>query len=249
MKPSNKSEGMEQDIKRMFGHDRRACIEANVCVPAPVGCGGPATEFNDELSRKEYSISGLCQNCQDSVFGKPKGKGGTKRYVAGPDEFVTDEYSMFSGQAEAVARLYNKYVGKSGNTWLVAQQEQAAEEVYVTNNPANSGGEGFGGATLSMPLVEGGVFLLRGGWHTNADSLFKDTGVDVRNTHRTFVVLSKERDSTNDGSWRTVMRGIVYKDSEPVLGSFDRYKELIKQHPEAKFYYSKSKGGSSLGPV
>lgn len=26
-------------------------------------------EFRDELSRKEYSISGLCQNCQDAVFG------------------------------------------------------------------------------------------------------------------------------------------------------------------------------------
>ena len=25
--------------------------------------------FRDDLSRKEYSISGLCQNCQDEVFG------------------------------------------------------------------------------------------------------------------------------------------------------------------------------------
>lgn len=28
------------------------------------------TEFRDELSRKEYSISGLCQRCQDEVFGE-----------------------------------------------------------------------------------------------------------------------------------------------------------------------------------
>jgi len=26
-------------------------------------------EFRDELSRKEYEISAMCQKCQDSVFG------------------------------------------------------------------------------------------------------------------------------------------------------------------------------------
>lgn len=34
-------------------------------------CGkeiNPATEFRDPLSLKEYSISGLCQDCQDEVF-------------------------------------------------------------------------------------------------------------------------------------------------------------------------------------
>ena len=37
-------------------------------------CTDCATEikednFRDELSKKEYSISGLCQKCQDEVFG------------------------------------------------------------------------------------------------------------------------------------------------------------------------------------
>jgi hypothetical protein len=27
-------------------------------------------DFRDDLSRKEYTISGLCQACQDLVFGK-----------------------------------------------------------------------------------------------------------------------------------------------------------------------------------
>ena len=27
-------------------------------------------DFRDALSRKEHSISGMCQMCQDSVFGK-----------------------------------------------------------------------------------------------------------------------------------------------------------------------------------
>lgn len=27
-------------------------------------------EFRDELSRKEFAISGLCQDCQDDTFGR-----------------------------------------------------------------------------------------------------------------------------------------------------------------------------------
>lgn len=30
----------------------------------------PRSEFRDELSAKEFTISGMCQDCQDDVFGK-----------------------------------------------------------------------------------------------------------------------------------------------------------------------------------
>lgn len=32
-------------------------------------CKSEITPFRDELSKKEFSISGMCQSCQDSVFG------------------------------------------------------------------------------------------------------------------------------------------------------------------------------------
>ena len=32
-------------------------------------CGKPVGEFTDALSKREYGISGMCQKCQDSVFG------------------------------------------------------------------------------------------------------------------------------------------------------------------------------------
>jgi len=32
-------------------------------------CKKDIGEFRNDLSRKEYKISGLCQKCQDSVFG------------------------------------------------------------------------------------------------------------------------------------------------------------------------------------
>ena len=44
-------------------HERMA---AGVCVI----CKKPIAGFRDELSEKEYRISGMCQECQDSVFGE-----------------------------------------------------------------------------------------------------------------------------------------------------------------------------------
>lgn len=32
-------------------------------------CQGEVGEFRDALSRKEFGISGMCQGCQDNVFG------------------------------------------------------------------------------------------------------------------------------------------------------------------------------------
>lgn len=38
--------------------------------PCPL-CGNPVNfeDFRDDLSRREFKISGLCQKCQDEVFG------------------------------------------------------------------------------------------------------------------------------------------------------------------------------------
>ena len=40
-------------------------IEKKIC---PI-CNNPIGEFKDRLSRKEYEISGMCQTCQDEIFG------------------------------------------------------------------------------------------------------------------------------------------------------------------------------------
>jgi hypothetical protein len=66
---SNKTTGTEKFLDELalniFGRSRSLAQAGNSCVK----CGQPATEFKDELSRKEYGITGFCQKCQDSVFG------------------------------------------------------------------------------------------------------------------------------------------------------------------------------------
>ena len=32
-------------------------------------CSKPVGKFRDELSEKEFHISGMCQGCQDNIFG------------------------------------------------------------------------------------------------------------------------------------------------------------------------------------
>jgi|TARA_R110002012_G_scaffold255404_1_gene435343 hypothetical protein len=76
--------GMKDEIKAAFkapqvdallseiifnGKDRVTCISEGICVTCDEAHGLVATSFRDDISRKEYSISGMCQSCQDDVFG------------------------------------------------------------------------------------------------------------------------------------------------------------------------------------
>jgi len=65
--PSEKSEAIDMAITSIFGIDRRKSIKDKSCA-----CCGQSVElssFKDELSLKEFHISGMCQDCQNEVFG------------------------------------------------------------------------------------------------------------------------------------------------------------------------------------
>jgi len=69
--PSKKSDEMAEFIenfsKAMFGGvGRAASIARNICVT----CKGDAVAFDDALSQKEFTISGMCQKCQNDTFGE-----------------------------------------------------------------------------------------------------------------------------------------------------------------------------------
>ena len=52
----------------LYGRSRAIAIAGGQCVK----CGQPAIDFRDQLSQKEYGISGFCQSCQDEIFGCPE---------------------------------------------------------------------------------------------------------------------------------------------------------------------------------
>jgi hypothetical protein len=66
--PSRKSPEITKYLDKHTGRSRS--IRTDVCIGPPFGCGRRATEFRDVIAKKEYSISGLCQYCQDIVFGE-----------------------------------------------------------------------------------------------------------------------------------------------------------------------------------
>lgn len=259
MKPSDKSPEMEAALKGIFGIDRVQDIEADRCT----WCHGPAGKFRDALSEHEYTISGFCQKCQDETFGGGDAetfdlereerldeldKSERNYYVPTDNDYVVARQPMTCGSAEAESRHYHLHVGKSGKRWLVADQEDAAANVYVEGGP-NS--DGFGGRTLTFPLVDGSEVKLKGPWHTNSEALYADTGIDVRNQHYTFVVVSRDRKYGRN--FETICVDVLYCDEAPLLGSFHRgdllAREWARQLGQPVYIYSQSAGGSHSGQV
>lgn len=66
MIPTKKSEEIEKFLDKTLPHPRRKSIHMDKCT----WCGKDITPFRDELSKKEYTISGFCQTCQDETFGR-----------------------------------------------------------------------------------------------------------------------------------------------------------------------------------
>lgn len=58
---------LDNFAKKSFGRSQTEAKEKGVCVT----CGNKIKmeDFKDELSKKEYNISGLCMKCQDDTFG------------------------------------------------------------------------------------------------------------------------------------------------------------------------------------
>lgn len=65
--PTEKSDEVEDVLSALFGVNRKASITDKVCVSCNVDV--ELDSFRDELSLREFHISGLCQTCQDGVFG------------------------------------------------------------------------------------------------------------------------------------------------------------------------------------
>ena len=64
MEPSCKSPAIDLMLSNLVGKSREIQIASGLCMT----CKGDAKSFRDALSEKEYTISGMCQICQDQIF-------------------------------------------------------------------------------------------------------------------------------------------------------------------------------------
>ena len=68
IQPSHKAPSIDAMLTSVFGVDRVKTISGGTCVACDAE-GIIASSFSDDISKKEYSISGMCQSCQDDLFG------------------------------------------------------------------------------------------------------------------------------------------------------------------------------------
>ena len=159
---------------------------------------------------------------------------------------------MLSGQKEASERRYFM-VGPPERTWFIADQEDAGDNVYVCDLRQNAPrSDGFGGSTLHFTLVDGSVIAAKGPWHSNSNACFKDTGIDTRDKHRTWGVVSRSRKQVG---YDTIMEDVLYKDESifGVVGHFDRIERIAQEFADKLgcdiTFHRQSAGGSSTGGV
>lgn len=158
---------------------------------------------------------------------------------------------MKCGSSEAESQTYHKYTGKSGKIWLVANQPNAADNVYVEGGKDS---DGFAGRTLSFKLVDGCTLKLTGPWHSNADALFTDTGVDVRDKYLTQGIVALDRQyEDNDYHKPYIYSDVIHYDKSPVIGCFNRIETLAQEFANSTdkivFYAFISSGGGSSGSL
>jgi hypothetical protein len=73
-----RSNQMQKDLdslcRAVFGVSNSEATSQSICVRCKKTVD-PATEFNDEVSAREFTITSLCQGCQDVIFTDPDEEG------------------------------------------------------------------------------------------------------------------------------------------------------------------------------
>jgi hypothetical protein len=146
----------------------------------------------------------------------------------------------------ATQKIYKKIETKSGHTWYIpVNTKYQVENIHVANNLNRNG---YGGSTLHFMLEDGTKEPVKGPWHSNADSLFKDTGIDLRNTYLTWGIIGRNfgKDYANP-----TIEDVLYIDKQWCQGSFYRIEylanKMAKQLNKNLVFFSQSCGGSVSG--
>lgn len=127
----------------------------------------------------------------------------------------------------ALDKEYRVFRGEE-RIWIVAAGPDCAGNVYCTSglDPHDSRRAGFGGKQVTLPLVGGGRFRFYG-WHSNADDLLEETGVDVTDCYATqgWYALGYDIDKGYD---QKGLIDILWWEEKPIIGTFDRAERVAQ---------------------
>lgn len=133
---------------------------------------------------------------------------------------------LISAIEEAQSFIYRRYFDDLGRTWLVKDGKYAGDNIYV-GKERDRFSQGFAGQTIEFELTSHERVRLEGPYLTSSDALHSNTGVDMRQRHKNFVVISLGK-IIKDA--QTVLTDIVYKDPCIMESRLSRGKELAADY-------------------
>lgn len=142
-------------------------------------------------------------------------------------------------------KAYND-IKEPGRLWLIAEQDNAADNIFV-GFPYDTKSQGFYGDWLTFEIDTGTKIRLQGPWHSNSKAMYENTGIDIRDKSKTFVVIGNGYVPNNNG----LIKDIIYKDDDFVIGRHERGDKLAQKyanelgHPV--FRWVRGMGGSHSG--
>ena len=198
---------MNDDIMDFFGFGEEVkLVKQRICPFCKRNVD--MDEFEDELSRKEYRISGLCQDCQDNIFGKSS-KTAIKRnkektmskdeaaMILGIDQKLIVNESCFGDYSDyrMPIELWDRYEARDGKSvWYVPANVDdyiKASKIHMQSlNGKRS--EGYGGSTWEFKCTDGKTYSVQGPWNSNSGSLHANTGIDLRDKHKFYIVICEK---------------------------------------------------------
>lgn len=199
---------MNDDIMNMFGLSKEVqAVKDKICPFCKEKI--VQSSFVDELSFKEYKISGLCMKCQDEIFANPsqrkkkqKEKTLSKESAAtilGIDlEKVVEESSFGNFDHDVKIEQWERIPStKSTNTvyflpFGVENHIRASKIHCQTNFGSNKKSEGYGGSIWKFQCTDGKEYEVQGPWHSNSSALREHTGIDLTNKHKFFIVMCEK---------------------------------------------------------
>lgn len=64
--PTQKAKAIDDLLTKLAGVSRQEAAYKKICT----WCKKPITGFRNAISKREYEVSGFCQECQDKTYGE-----------------------------------------------------------------------------------------------------------------------------------------------------------------------------------